>query len=42
MMLPVFVRRLLLVAWDVASWSLAFLMLVWLRYKGAGGDRCIR
>src|SRR5665811_852311 len=33
MVLPVFVRRLLLVAWDVASWSLAFLMFVWLRYR---------
>ena len=33
MVLPVFVRRLLLVAWDVASWLLAFLMFAWLRYK---------
>src|SRR5665811_404331 len=33
MVLSVFVRRLFLVAWDFASWSLAFLMLVWLRYK---------
>jgi len=33
MPLPVFVRRLLLIAWDVASWLLAFLMFAWLRYK---------
>jgi len=33
MLLPVFVRRLLLVAWDVASWLLAFLMFAWLRYQ---------
>ena len=33
MTLPVFVRRLLLVAWDVASWLLAFLMFAWMRYK---------
>src|SRR5664280_3897717 len=33
MPLPIFARRLLLIAWDVASWLLAFLMFAWLRYK---------
>src|SRR5664280_68444 len=33
MPLPIFARRLLLIAWDVASWLLAFLMFAWMRYK---------
>src|SRR5664280_1444760 len=38
MLLPVFVRRLLLIAWDVASWLLAFLMFAWLRYNDSLTD----
>lgn len=33
MLLPVFARRLLLIAWDVASWLFAFLMFAWMRYN---------
>lgn len=35
MQLLVIVRRLLMVGWDVASWCLAFLLLVLLRYNAA-------
>lgn len=35
MTLPVTARRLIMVAWDVWSWLLAFLMFVLLRYNGA-------
>ncbi|MCC6498515.1 MAG: polysaccharide biosynthesis protein [Propionibacteriaceae bacterium] len=38
MQVPVVVRRMLIVAWDVASWLLAFLMFVVLRYNGSLTD----